>query len=49
MRELAHRAKNQLAVVKGMALQTARQSESVIRFRGAVQRIVFRGSPSPRI
>jgi two-component sensor histidine kinase len=32
MRELAHRAKNQLAVVKGMALQTARQSESVPAF-----------------
>jgi two-component sensor histidine kinase len=29
MRELAHRAKNQLAVVKGMALQTARQSATV--------------------
>jgi two-component sensor histidine kinase len=27
--ELAHRAKNQLAVVKGMALQTARQSATV--------------------
>ena len=32
MRELAHRAKNQLAVVKGMALQTARQSKSVGEF-----------------
>ena len=32
MRELAHRAKNQLAVVKGMALQTARQSGSVDQF-----------------
>ena len=32
MRELAHRAKNQLAVVKGMALQTARQSSSVDQF-----------------
>jgi two-component sensor histidine kinase len=32
MRELAHRAKNQLAVVKGMALQTARQSKSVPEF-----------------
>jgi two-component sensor histidine kinase len=32
MRELAHRAKNQLAVVKGMALQTARQAESVDQF-----------------
>lgn len=29
MRELAHRAKNQLAVIKGMALQTSRQSASV--------------------
>ena len=32
MRELAHRAKNQLAVVKGMALQTARQSNNVEQF-----------------
>jgi two-component sensor histidine kinase len=32
MRELAHRAKNQLAVVRGMAQQTARQSESVQQF-----------------
>jgi two-component sensor histidine kinase len=32
MRELAHRSKNQLAVVKGMALQTARHSESMDRF-----------------
>ena len=32
MRELAHRAKNQLAVVKGMALQTARQSGTVKQF-----------------
>ena len=32
MQELAHRAKNQLAVVKGMALQTARQSRSVEQF-----------------
>jgi two-component sensor histidine kinase len=32
MRELAHRAKNQLAVVKGMALQTVRQSSSVDQF-----------------
>jgi two-component sensor histidine kinase len=32
MRELAHRAKNQLAVVKGMALQTAKQSGSVEDF-----------------
>ena len=34
MRELAHRAKNQLAVVKGMALQTAKQSGSVEEFVG---------------
>jgi two-component sensor histidine kinase len=32
MRELAHRAKNQLAVVKGMARQTARQSKSLEEF-----------------
>jgi two-component sensor histidine kinase len=32
MRELAHRAKNQLAVVKGMARQTARQSKSLDEF-----------------
>jgi two-component sensor histidine kinase len=32
MRELAHRSKNQLAVVKGMALQTASQSQSVAQF-----------------
>ena len=32
MRELAHRAKNQLAVVKGMALQTARRSPDVSHF-----------------
>ena len=32
MRELAHRSKNQLAVVKGMALQTARQSGTVEQF-----------------
>jgi two-component sensor histidine kinase len=32
MRELAHRSKNQLAVVKGMALQTARQVASVDQF-----------------
>jgi two-component sensor histidine kinase len=32
MRELAHRSKNQLAVVKGMALQTARQSRTVDQF-----------------
>jgi two-component sensor histidine kinase len=32
MRELAHRSKNQLAVVKGMALQTARQSTTVEQF-----------------
>jgi two-component sensor histidine kinase len=32
MRELAHRAKNQLAVVKGMAMQTARQADNVDQF-----------------
>jgi two-component sensor histidine kinase len=32
LRELAHRSKNQLAVVKGMALQTARQSGTVDQF-----------------
>jgi two-component sensor histidine kinase len=32
MRELAHRAKNQLAVVKGMALQTAKQSQNLDEF-----------------
>jgi two-component sensor histidine kinase len=32
MRELAHRAKNQLAVIKGMALQTSRQSANVTDF-----------------
>ena len=32
MRELAHRAKNQLAVVKGMALQTASQTATVDQF-----------------
>src|SRR5262249_21243136 len=32
MRELAHRAKNQLAVVKGMAFQTAKQSDSLDDF-----------------
>ena len=32
MRELAHRSKNQLAVVKGMALQTARQTGTVAEF-----------------
>ncbi|MBR0801794.1 sensor histidine kinase [Bradyrhizobium jicamae] len=32
MRELAHRAKNQLAVVKGMAVQTARRSADVSQF-----------------
>jgi two-component sensor histidine kinase len=32
MRELAHRSKNQLAVVQGMALQTASQSASVDQF-----------------
>ena len=31
-RELAHRAKNQLAVVQGMAFQTARQAPSVSSF-----------------
>jgi two-component sensor histidine kinase len=34
MRELAHRSKNQLAVVKGMALQTARTSKSMDQFIG---------------
>ena len=38
MRELAHRAKNQLAVVKGMALQTARQSTTVDDFIGRFDR-----------
>ncbi len=32
MRELAHRSKNQLAVVNGMAIQTARQSVTVDQF-----------------
>jgi two-component sensor histidine kinase len=32
MRELAHRSKNQLAVIRGMAQQTARQSASVPEF-----------------
>ena len=32
MRELAHRSKNQLAVIQGMATQTARQSNSVDEF-----------------
>jgi len=32
MQELAHRSKNQLAVVKGMALQTAQQSGTVSQF-----------------
>ena len=32
MGELAHRAKNQLAVIKGMALQTAKQTMSVEHF-----------------
>jgi two-component sensor histidine kinase len=32
MRELAHRSKNQLAVVKGMAIQTARQIANVEQF-----------------
>jgi two-component sensor histidine kinase len=40
MRELAHRSKNQLAVITGMAQQTARQSESVPEFvRHFAQRI----------
>jgi two-component sensor histidine kinase len=38
VRELAHRAKNQLAVVKGMALQTARQSATVEAFIGQFDR-----------
>jgi PAS domain S-box-containing protein len=33
MRELAHRSKNLLAVVKGMASQTARQSETIDQFQ----------------
>jgi PAS domain S-box-containing protein len=33
MRELAHRSKNLLAVVKGMATQTARQSQTVEEFQ----------------
>jgi two-component sensor histidine kinase len=32
MRELAHRSKNQLAVVKGMAVQTAQESKSIDQF-----------------
>jgi two-component sensor histidine kinase len=32
MRELAHRSKNQLAVVRGMALQTARHSKDIDQF-----------------
>jgi two-component sensor histidine kinase len=32
MRELAHRAKNQLAVIQGMTLQTATQSQTVEQF-----------------
>jgi two-component sensor histidine kinase len=32
MRELAHRSKNQLAVISGMAQQTARQSDNVPEF-----------------
>jgi two-component sensor histidine kinase len=32
MRELAHRAKNQLAVIKGMVLQTARDAKDVQQF-----------------
>jgi two-component sensor histidine kinase len=38
MRELAHRAKNQLAVVKGMALQTARQSPNIAEFSAQFDR-----------
>jgi two-component sensor histidine kinase len=38
MRELAHRAKNQLAVVKGLALQTLRQSSSLEEFRAQFDR-----------
>jgi two-component sensor histidine kinase len=38
MRELAHRAKNQLAVVKGLALQTVRQSSSLEDFRAQFDR-----------
>jgi two-component sensor histidine kinase len=33
MRELAHRSKNLLAVVKGMATQSARQSENIEQFQ----------------
>ena len=55
MRELAHRAKNQLAVVKGMALQTARQSTSVDEFvkqfdrriQGLAQSVDVRAEPVP--
>jgi two-component sensor histidine kinase len=32
MRELAHRSKNQLAVIKGMVLQTTREAKSVPQF-----------------
>ncbi|CUT12659.1 sensor histidine kinase putative [Bradyrhizobium sp.] len=38
MRELVHRSKNQLAVVKGMALQTARESTTVNEFIGQFDR-----------
>jgi two-component sensor histidine kinase len=38
MRELAHRAKNQLAVIKGMAYQTIRQSRSLEEFKGQFDR-----------
>jgi two-component sensor histidine kinase len=41
MRELVHRAKNQLAVVKGMALQTARESATVNEFIGQFDRRVL--------
>ena len=37
MRELAHRSKNQLAVVKGMALQTARRSRDGRTVCGAIR------------
>ncbi|MGY3342717.1 two-component sensor histidine kinase [Bradyrhizobium sp. USDA 4472] len=41
MRELVHRAKNQLAVVKGMALQTARESATVDEFIGRFDRRIL--------
>ncbi|MGL9622437.1 HWE histidine kinase domain-containing protein [Bradyrhizobium sp. U531] len=41
MRELVHRAKNQLAVVKGMALQTARESATVNEFIGKFDRRIL--------